>query len=524
MASAPQHQVHHSYGGHPPSANHHYEVRLPPIRDLGIVYRDEQAHTAPQPQQEYTQVQGHPSRHDWSRTSSGPGPAHSQHGTMPPPTDPSKPQYPGKPDGQYATPGVPLSAQGSIGPTSTGSRPGSGRGDPSSQSSLKRARSNSSMTEAPGRSPHTNYPPHTAYSAHPAPPGSFQQAHQAPPSQENAHPPTVFAQQSNSGYQPYVHPQSLNQRHYPVPPSAAHAHPPSNAPYPPPAPTEHWQQQQPPPPAPPQYQSAAPQGPYNNFPRTTPLVPESVETRSGAPVQDAKRAAVRQKTIAEIVENCNILYQFANRCANQPHLQPSPEELQDTSRRAALVVRLMDELRRLSSPEDQLPKDLPVLNGADEHRPPKRPWEDTVDEDPMTTSGNRGEYSDDKIQSTAEQDMEIIRSKRATSAGGNAPGQPKSKYRKRSRATPPGKCHSCNIRETPEWRRGPDGARTLCNACGLHYAKLMRKRDKNGISQDGKPAITIESLRASTASARVGLFRRHMTSTLREGQDPLLHT
>ncbi|KZT41783.1 hypothetical protein SISSUDRAFT_203281 [Sistotremastrum suecicum HHB10207 ss-3] len=52
------------------------------------------------------------------------------------------------------------------------------------------------------------------------------------------------------------------------------------------------------------------------------------------------------------------------------------------------------------------------------------------------------------------------------------------KYRKRGRATPPGKCHSCNIKETPEWRRGPDGARTLCNACGLHYAKLVRKRDK----------------------------------------------
>ncbi|KAI8336971.1 hypothetical protein BC941DRAFT_426264, partial [Chlamydoabsidia padenii] len=30
-----------------------------------------------------------------------------------------------------------------------------------------------------------------------------------------------------------------------------------------------------------------------------------------------------------------------------------------------------------------------------------------------------------------------------------------------------GRCHSCNISETPEWRRGPDGARTLCNACGL---------------------------------------------------------
>ena len=40
----------------------------------------------------------------------------------------------------------------------------------------------------------------------------------------------------------------------------------------------------------------------------------------------------------------------------------------------------------------------------------------------------------DKVQTTAEQDMEIIRTKRATSAAGGpaATGQPKSKYRKRS--------------------------------------------------------------------------------------------
>ncbi|ORX63488.1 GATA-domain-containing protein, partial [Basidiobolus meristosporus CBS 931.73] len=47
---------------------------------------------------------------------------------------------------------------------------------------------------------------------------------------------------------------------------------------------------------------------------------------------------------------------------------------------------------------------------------------------------------------------------------------------KRSGQPPPGRCHSCNTTETPEWRRGPDGARTLCNACGLHFAKLTRKR------------------------------------------------
>lgn len=51
------------------------------------------------------------------------------------------------------------------------------------------------------------------------------------------------------------------------------------------------------------------------------------------------------------------------------------------------------------------------------------------------------------------------------------------------RAAPPGRCHSCNRAETPEWRRGPDGARTLCNACGLHYAKLTRKNTMQKQSQ-----------------------------------------
>lgn len=60
-------------------------------------------------------------------------------------------------------------------------------------------------------------------------------------------------------------------------------------------------------------------------------------------------------------------------------------------------------------------------------------------------------------------------------AGGFAGPDPKKRRGPTQRAAPPGRCHSCNRAETPEWRRGPDGARTLCNACGLHYAKLTRK-------------------------------------------------
>ncbi|KAH3688124.1 hypothetical protein WICPIJ_000895 [Wickerhamomyces pijperi] len=36
-------------------------------------------------------------------------------------------------------------------------------------------------------------------------------------------------------------------------------------------------------------------------------------------------------------------------------------------------------------------------------------------------------------------------------------------------------CQRCGITETPEWRKGPNGARTLCNACGLYHAKVLKK-------------------------------------------------
>ncbi|EXJ75955.1 uncharacterized protein A1O5_00463 [Cladophialophora psammophila CBS 110553] len=68
--------------------------------------------------------------------------------------------------------------------------------------------------------------------------------------------------------------------------------------------------------------------------------------------------------------------------------------------------------------------------------------------------------------------------------------------KRRGKAAPPGRCHSCNRAETPEWRRGPDGARTLCNACGLHYAKLTRKLGINKAA-----AMTGANLRPKNADS-----------------------
>ncbi|EMD39187.1 hypothetical protein CERSUDRAFT_81947 [Gelatoporia subvermispora B] len=48
-------------------------------------------------------------------------------------------------------------------------------------------------------------------------------------------------------------------------------------------------------------------------------------------------------------------------------------------------------------------------------------------------------------------------------------------------------CLGCNATSTPEWRRGPMGPRTLCNACGLVYAKLIKKRNRDLTRSRGAP-------------------------------------
>ncbi|ANB13404.1 Gat2p [Sugiyamaella lignohabitans] len=37
-------------------------------------------------------------------------------------------------------------------------------------------------------------------------------------------------------------------------------------------------------------------------------------------------------------------------------------------------------------------------------------------------------------------------------------------------------CTECGVKESPEWRKGPKGPKTLCNACGLRWAKWTRQK------------------------------------------------
>jgi hypothetical protein len=55
-------------------------------------------------------------------------------------------------------------------------------------------------------------------------------------------------------------------------------------------------------------------------------------------------------------------------------------------------------------------------------------------------------------------------------------------------------CHSCGTTDTPEWRRGPDGCKSLCNACGLHYAKILRRETMIPNRQPARTTMTLNNL------------------------------
>lgn len=39
-------------------------------------------------------------------------------------------------------------------------------------------------------------------------------------------------------------------------------------------------------------------------------------------------------------------------------------------------------------------------------------------------------------------------------------------------------CEACGTYSTPEWRNGPDGRKSLCNACGLRFSRNLVKKRK----------------------------------------------
>ncbi|KAJ2114956.1 hypothetical protein IWW43_006750, partial [Coemansia sp. RSA 1935] len=142
-------------------------------------------------------------------------------------------------------------------------------------------------------------------------------------------------------------------------------------------------------------------------------------------VSDEKKATKSvldkyRNELREVAEKCKVLSQFAEQYGpvrNKFNAQPSDDLVIDMARKAYEVLMVFMTIRR------------------------------------------------ERMSASADNDtMEYIRKRRTVLS----PARTKTRKRsKRADAAQPNSCRSCGISETPEWRRGPDGARTLCNACGL---------------------------------------------------------
>ena len=78
------------------------------------------------------------------------------------------------------------------------------------------------------------------------------------------------------------------------------------------------------------------------------------------------------------------------------------------------------------------------------------------------------QVSKDRVAARDRQSLEKAKGVEIDHSDLDAQGlDPPSIIRTKDQATARRRCHSCNRGETPRWRRGPDGPRTLCNACGL---------------------------------------------------------
>ncbi|TVY46156.1 GATA zinc finger domain-containing protein, partial [Lachnellula occidentalis] len=83
-----------------------------------------------------------------------------------------------------------------------------------------------------------------------------------------------------------------------------------------------------------------------------------------------------------------------------------------------------------------------------------------------------------------------------------------------ARVGAPSRCHSCNQAESPEWTRGSEGDRTLCNACGIHYAKTGHKVAHKQVLKPSSPlrhSMSMPAAAVSSPTARKTLFHTEET-------------
>ncbi|KAF8003930.1 hypothetical protein HF325_001378 [Metschnikowia pulcherrima] len=168
--------------------------------------------------------------------------------------------------------------------------------------------------------------------------------------------------------------------------------------------------------------------------------------------------------------------------ALQPHFPPPGQAADPRQQRLPSVDEILFKIRhqetfRVPAPHEthlvpaQFPPQMPQVFHTHEQQPHIEPWQHAMAHtneyhfDPRMGYDPRGPPAHDLPHFLPPPPMQLPPPPKP-------PGTAKKRGRKKKQDTI---CSHCQLTQTPEWRRGPDGLRTLCNACGLFYLKLTKK-------------------------------------------------
>ncbi|KAI9333474.1 hypothetical protein BDR26DRAFT_868415 [Obelidium mucronatum] len=149
------------------------------------------------------------------------------------------------------------------------------------------------------------------------------------------------------------------------------------------------------------------------------------------------------------------------------------------------------------------------------------------DEDSSSNSSSSSSSSSSS-DSDSESESEVVKMKQLLASFNTIQAQANNAPKKISYAPPPKQCEYCEATSTSTWRRGPSGVGTLCNRCGVKWAKnnrhlfpgntgssssAARKSKKKTKSPSGFVAVTYEQ-KCQLSSMIESLSDQHQASVI----------